>query len=206
MQPKTGQIVARFVLPMALTLATGCGSSEKPVATPAATANQPIPTPDKAVFQFLEAVRTGNDATAAGMLTKLAREKTAEMQLVVAPPGSATAKFTVGEVEMIGDDGAHVASTWTDIVDDGKPHTDTIVWILRREPDAWRIAGMGTKLFDDQPPLLLNFEDPEDMMKKQRLAEEEMNRRSQLANKPPQAAAQPMQAQLPANSGAPQRK
>ncbi|HEX4148657.1 MAG TPA: hypothetical protein VHY20_06705 [Pirellulales bacterium] len=146
--------------------------------------------------QFLEAVKTGNDAGAAAMLTKLARQKTTEMQLVVAPPGSSTAAYQVGEVEFIGSEGAHVASTWTDIAEDGKPHTDTIVWILRRDPEGWRIAGMGTRIFEDQPPLLLNFEDPEEMIRKQRVAEEEMQRRAQTAS----------QAKRPASPSAPQRQ
>jgi hypothetical protein len=171
-----------FVIVAALTILplAGCGNAEKPA--PGVTSGGiSATTPEKAVHQFLEAVRLGNDATAGQMLTKLAREKTAEMQLVVAPPGSETAKFSVGEVEYLGETGAHVASTWTDIVEDGQAHTDTIVWILRKEPEGWRIAGMGTKLFDDAPPLLLNFEDPEDMIRKQRMAEEEMARRSQPA-------------------------
>ncbi len=177
-----------FVVLTALTILplTGCGSSDTP-APGAKPSTISATTPDKAVFQFLEAVRLGNDATASQMLTNLARQKTAEMQLVVAPPGSDTAKFSVGEVEFLGETGAHVASTWTDIVDDGQAHTDTIVWILRKDPEGWRIAGMGTKLFDDSPPLLLNFEDPEDMIRKQRMAEEEMARRSQPAGTQPPA-------------------
>ncbi len=54
--------------------------------------------PAEAVFTFLEAVRTGDDAKANEMLTQLAREKTSEIDMVVAPPGSETASFEVGEV------------------------------------------------------------------------------------------------------------
>ena len=95
-------LAALTILPL-----TGCGNSDKPApgSTPGSIS---ATTPDKAVFQFLEAVRVGNDATAGQMLTKLAREKTAEMQLVVAPPGSETAKFSVGEVEFLGESGG----TW----------------------------------------------------------------------------------------------
>lgn len=176
-------------------VAAGCGQSEKGAST-ATAASAKNEGPDRAVAQFLEAVKTGNDAVAASMLTKVARQKTTEMQLVVAPPGSPTAGYQVGEVEFIGSEGAHVASTWTDIAEDGKPHTDTIVWILRRDPEGWRIAGMGTRIFADQGPLLLNFEDPEDMIRKQRLAEEEMQRRAQNASQ---------QAKRPAPAPAPQR-
>lgn len=183
-----------FVLAIALATAAGCGQSS----TSGGSAARPTGTnegPDRAVASFLEAVKAGNDAVAAGMLTKVARQKTTEMQLVVAPPGSTTASYQVGEVEFIGNQGAHVASTWTDIAEDGKPHTDTIVWILRRDPEGWRISGMGTRIFDDRPPLLLNFENPEDMIAKQREAEQEMERRAQA-----------QQANRPAASTAPQRQ
>ena len=136
--------------------------------------------PAEAVAVFLEAVKNGEDDKANSMLTKLALEETAKMNMVVAPPGSESATFEVGEVELLseGDEqGAHVASKWTDLGDDGQPHTDDIVWMLRKEPEGWRIAGMATTVFEGEPPLLLNFEDPQDMQRKQQLAEEEMQRR-----------------------------
>lgn len=136
--------------------------------------------PAEAVAKFLEAVKNGEDAKANGMLTKLALEETAKMDMVVAPPGSDTASFDVGEVELLSEAdelGAQVASKWTDLGDDGLPHTDEIVWMLRKESEGWRIAGMVTTIFPDEPPLILNFEDPQDMQRKQRLAAEEMERR-----------------------------
>ena len=41
---------------------------------------------------------------------------------------------------------------------------------------------MATKLFPNEPPLLLDFEDPEDMMRQQRMAEEEIQRRAKAAD------------------------
>jgi hypothetical protein len=140
-----------------------------------------IPGPDVAVYEFLEAVRTGDDTKSASMLTDLARERTSQMNLTVAPPGSDTASFKVGEVEMVADELARVACTWTDGDEDGKPKSNEIIWILRREPQGWRIAGMATKIFDDELPLLLDFEDPEDMIRKQQLAEDEIARRERVA-------------------------
>jgi hypothetical protein len=142
----------------------------------------PHDTPDHAVSEFLEAVRTGNDQTAAAMLTPTARQKTSEMQMSVAPPGSPTAKFTIGGVEYVTPekDGAHVLSTWTDADSEGHSRSDDIIWVLRHESEGWRIAGMVTKVFPDQPPLILNFEDPEDMLRKQEM----------LHNGGPDAAAQ----------------
>lgn len=136
--------------------------------------------PAEAVAAFLDAVKNGQDAKANGMLTKLALAETAKMNMVVAPPGSDSASFEVGEVELLseGDEqGAQVASKWTDLGDDGLPHTDEIIWMLRKEPEGWRIAGMATTVFENEPPLLLDFENPQDMQRKQQLAEEEMQRR-----------------------------
>lgn len=155
----------------------GCSSSDanKEDGKTAAKADQGGA--DVAVFTFLKAVQEGKDKEAADMLTRLAREKTAEMDMVVAPPGSDTASFEVGEVELINDNGAYVSSTWTDVADGGQSHSDQIVWVCRKEPEGWRIAGMVTKFLDSK--LVLNFEDPQDMMRKQELAEKEMMRRMQ---------------------------
>ncbi len=163
---------------LGLLLALGCGKSNTEVEQSAAATG-----PDQAVAQFLEAVRTGNDVKAAGMLTPLARKMTDQNEMVVAPPGSDTARFTVCDVELV-DGGAHVATDWTDLDGDGRPHTDRIVWIMRKEPEGWRIAGMATKVFADRDAIILNFEDPQDMMRQQQLAEEEIARRERNASPP----------------------
>lgn len=142
----------------------------------------------KVVHDFLEAIKTGDEATSNNLLTPLSRQKTAEYNMAVAPTGSETATFTVGDVELPEEGGgqlAHVSSTWTDIDDDGQSHTDEILWVLRHESEGWRIGGMATKVFDDQPPLLLDFEDPADMRRKQQLAEAEMERRALAAAEEP---------------------
>lgn len=140
--------------------------------------------PEKIVHAFLEAIREGDETKANDLLTPLAREKTAEAKMAVAPTGTETAQFEVGEVELPKEgDGeiAHVLSHWTDVGDDGQPHTDEILWVLRREEEGWRIGGMATKVFDDKPPLLLDFEDPADMLRQQQWAEAEMERRARAA-------------------------
>jgi hypothetical protein len=183
----------------------GCGgcsssssSSETTGTSSATTPAEAKPGPDVAVFEFLKAVQEGDDKKAAEMLTKTAREKTAEKEMVVAPPGSETASFEVGEVQLLEDRGAYVSSTWTDIGEDGQPHSDQIVWVVRNEPEGWRIAGMVTKLFENK--LVLNFEDPDDMFRKKELAEQEMMRRaqqqSQGADQQPDNARRPSEGTL----------
>lgn len=196
--------VARFGVPwgaVCLLVVAGCGQSSTTTpagSAPAAqgqaatTSGRPASgTSEAAVFDFLEAVRTGNDDAASQMLTPLAREKVAEQHLVVAPPGTDTARFVLGAVERLADDGARVTVNWTDMDEEGKPRTDQVIWMVRRGPEGWRIAGVAAPVFEGEPPLLLNFEDPEDMIRKQKMVRDELRRRSEEAagaSQTPQAA------------------
>jgi len=154
----------------------GCsagGSGSSAVAEPAKAA----------VVTFLDAIKRGDDAAASGMLTKMARAKTQELGLSVAPPVNPTATYSVRDCELVGDDGdlVHVGTTWTDTDADGFTSTDNVVWVVRLDPEGWRVVGMAMKIFDDMPPLLLNFEDPEDMLSKQELVASELQKRAQQA-------------------------
>jgi hypothetical protein len=178
-------------LALCLVAAMGCGSGDAASPSAAGNNNNAAPLgetdlkPEQVVRKFLEAVRTGDDAEASKMLTEVARQETQKHDLVVAPKGSETAKFEVGDVEyVLKDELAHVQSKWTDIGDDGQPHGDDIIWALRRDDAGWRIAGMATTIFPGEPPLLLDFEKPEEMMQQQKMAEEEMNRRERAAASP----------------------
>jgi hypothetical protein len=93
----------------------GCGHSGGSAPATSAAGGSAAPAavqtaggPDRAVFEFLEAVRTGNDDKAAKMLTPLARQKVAEQHLVVAPQGTDTARFEVGAAQLLPPDGARV--------------------------------------------------------------------------------------------------
>jgi len=136
-----------------------------------------------AVVTFLEAIKRGDDAAACGMLTKVARVKTQELGLSVAPPVNPTAVYAIRECEVVGDGGdlVHVGTTWTDTDPDGFTSTDNVVWVVRLDPEGWRVVGMAMRIFDDLPPLLLNFEDPEDMIAKQEMVAAELQKRAQQA-------------------------
>ncbi len=167
---------------------SGCGSSGEPssgqpeaaVSNAASNSENAEPSPNPvavAVREFLEAVRTGDDEKAAAMLTELARTKTAEQGIQVAPRGSDTAKYEVGEVEMLAADGARVAATWTDLDHTGQAQTNRMQWMLRKQPEGWRIAGMAAEVFPGEAPLLLDFEKPEETLHKLELLREEVRRR-----------------------------
>jgi hypothetical protein len=159
----------------------GCSKSDTPAAggnAPAAVGGVPaapkvpvaVPveaTPDQVVSVFLSALRTGDEATTANLLTAKAREETARHGIEVAPQSAPNARYDVHPAEILAENphGAHVTSVWTETYDDGTV-TYQIVWVLRREQPGWRIAGMALELIPDQPPAFLNFEDPVDMLRK----------------------------------------
>ncbi len=147
--------------------------------------------PAAAVSAFLEAVRTGDDETARNMLSSIAREKTSQLGRGVTPPASDTARFEVGKVEYLAADGARVNCTWTDLDANGQPQTDRAQWMVRREPQGWRIVGVAYTVFEGEPPLLLDFENLEETLRKQQLAREEINRRAESKS---------LRAQRPENS------
>ena len=194
-----------IALASTVVLAFGCGKSEdaspgaakpgsgeaKPAAATVATSADPqsatnLEGPARAVYEWLDAVRTGNDAKATAMLTQVARQKAIEQDRTVRPPASDTARFQVGAVQYIGEDGARVASLWTDVDEDGETQTDEAMWVLRKEPEGWRVGGVAATVFEGEPPLLLNFEDPEETVQKQQWLREEVERRK---NAPVQARA-----------------
>jgi hypothetical protein len=186
----------------------GCGKSDGPgnrADRPAASRRQTAATattattaagattddPAAAVARFLEAVRTGNDEWANGMLSATARKKMSQLGPGLTPPASDTARFEVGKVDYIAHDGARVDCTWTDLDESGKPESRHSLWVVRRENEGWRVVGVAATVFEGEPPLLLNFEDPEDVLKKQQWLRAEIVRRSQAEKNPEKAGETP---------------
>lgn len=166
---------------LAALLLSGCSSSSA-----GSAGTEPA---KAAVVKFLDAMKRGDDAAARDMLTRVAKAKTEEMGISVAPPVADTATYTVRECEMVSDtnDLAHVATTWSDTDETGGRTTENIVWAVRLDPEGWRVVGMAMRIFEDMPPLLLNFEDPQDMLAKQEMVAAELTRRAAKAAGQPEA-------------------
>lgn len=149
--------------------------------------------PAATVFEFLDAARTGNDAKGLTMLTAAAREKN---QKTFRPSASDTATFQVGKVEYRADDLAAVSTAWTDLNEDGEKDTQEAVWMVRREPEGWRVGGVAATVIAGRPPILLNFEDPEDMTRQLQALREELARQEReeelQARKPAARDMQPL--------------
>jgi hypothetical protein len=133
--------------------------------------------PAGAVYHFLAAFRSGDDTTAEAMLTELSRKQIKEHKLVVAPPANDSVQFEIGDVEMLGDNGARVKAQWSDIKD-GKRFTDETTWMLRKEAAGWRVAGMAAIVFPGEPSILLDFENLEETQAKRAKLKEEIARRN----------------------------
>ena len=138
--------------------------------------------PKAVVELFLVSLREGDAHTTSRLLTNKARTETASHDMVVRPPGSSTAKFVVGQTIYTTErrDICHVESNWTDVDEAGRRQTYEIVWILRKEAYGWGVAGMATELFSGEAPLVMNFEDPLDMLAQQQRAELELTRRGNV--------------------------
>jgi len=136
----------------------GMGGSAKPL--PVSSEDGP----DEVVRAFLEAARSGEDATATLLLTDKAREETEREGLVLDPPGTPSMKYELGKVEYHEQDphAAYVNSLWIE----GGARPDErleVVWVLRRQSAGWRIAGMAAQIELNEPPVFLNFESPQDV-------------------------------------------
>jgi len=123
--------------------------------------------PEAVVEIFLDSVREGDDETAAELLTDVARTETEKAGLVVQTPGTPGATYEVGQAEFptVDRSGAHVKSTWTETDEYDDLISWEVIWILRKQPQGWRIAGMATQTEEEGPYQFLNFEQPEEMLK-----------------------------------------
>lgn len=186
-------------LALAAAVVAGCGKSDSKTSPTAAgdaaaqpavqqTAASAEASPGEVIGQFLEALRTGSDEKAMALLTPLARQKAIETGRSPTPEASDTARFQVGEVKFPQEGVAHIDCQWTDLDQYGKPRTDRAIWVCRREAEGWRVGGVAAFVLKNKDPLLLNFEDPDDMERKQQWLREEVAREEkQQATKEAQA-------------------
>lgn len=207
-----------FILILAGVTSTGCGkadsnpptletSPDQSTALPGGTAvaayePKQVPTdatPDQVVSVFLEAMRAADATSVEALLTTKAREETTRANMPVEPVAAPHAQFQVAQPQYLpmNPNGAHVQAQWVE--SDGMlTYTHTVIWVLRRQDDGWRIAGFAIELVPGQGPQFLNFEDPADMLKKQ----EEAVAAIQAATSEPAA----LQATQPAQPGDSQLK
>jgi len=188
-------------------LVFGCGKSSdqgSTKATPASASNASAATPatpsldaKEVVSRFLDAIRKGDNDEAMKYLSRKARQEAEASGRYVVPPPNESAKIVVEDAVYPNADHviAHVPTSWIDLDDSGKPRTDKATWVCRLEPEGWRVAAFAAYVFEGEDPLLLNFEDLDDMAKKQTWLKEEITRRAKQAASPSTPGANSFQAE-----------
>ena len=145
----------------------GSAASRTAVEIPAADA-----TPDQVVNAFLEARRSGDPKTTAALLTSKARAATAKHKIDVNGEALPDLEFQVAKPKFLKNNPkvAHVDSLWSEVLPDGNKARYEVTWALRKEASGWRVAGFTAELTPGAEPQFLDFEDPEDMIRKQQEA------------------------------------
>jgi len=117
--------------------------------------------PAQAVAVFLDSLRRGDEATANGVLTSLAREQVLKTNFQIQPLGSPEGKYQIGRVGFpyAEKNVALVECQWSDPAVAGQaPEVTEIVCEVHQETEGWRIAGLGFKIAGTEETLVLDFE------------------------------------------------
>ncbi|MEM8865045.1 MAG: hypothetical protein AAGF31_05810 [Planctomycetota bacterium] len=109
-----------------------------------------------AAEEFLAAVVQGDTPRATRMLTPDAIAQFAASQQGFASPEIGAPKFRVEQVRKVADDKAAVQCILTDDGGDAE-----MCCLLRRVGSDWRVSGVAYEVSPGQPPIILNFENPE---------------------------------------------
>ena len=141
----------------------GCGASNEPQAASAGATTMPNDPVGRTVFQFLDAIRQGDTEVSSSLLTPLALERILKNEMSFAPPASENARFEITKVEMFEADKAAVDTIWSDIDADGSPTNEPMTWALKLANGQWRISGLIAYMGADQPPIVFDFENPDQL-------------------------------------------
>jgi hypothetical protein len=141
-------------------------------------------TPELGLDHFLQALKRQDAVAAEQLLTSRARVEAQEskhnISLAENPPFSSKAQFKFGLTEFVEDTnktGARIPVMITDF-DGQEEYAEEIIWVLGRDDRGWRVAGYCFELFKDEPWLVLNFQDLEEVRLKTQWAEAEIRRRA----------------------------
>jgi hypothetical protein len=147
-------------------------------------------TPDKIVDQFLKAAKSGDQQKLSQLLSNSAREETQKHGINFELDSYRDATFELGGFEYLTPEKntAHVACKWTDHDETGS-FTHDVIWVLRKEEAGWRVVGMITRPFPDQPPVAFNYENVDELMATKAGIEQEVKRRAEAEERESRRAA-----------------
>ncbi len=160
-----------------LTFATvGCGggadvAEQASHDTKVATASTKSPAETSAtdvVSQFLDQVRRGGEDSGAGdLLTQRAQSELKRIGRTVQPIGSPDARFNVTQAREVPNEpnSMLVQSIWTEPGPEGTQNDFEVVWAVQREAAGWRISGLAMEIDPTEPPIVIDFENGDEMAK-----------------------------------------
>ncbi len=156
----------------------------------ATTAHGKSETPDKVVEQFLKAAKSGDQQKLSQLLSKAAQEETSKHGIDFELDSYHNAVFKLEGFEYLTPEKttAHVACKWTDTDETGS-YTHDVLWVLRKEEPGWRVVGMITRPFPDQPPVAFNYENVDELMATKTGIEQEVKRRAEAEEREARRAA-----------------
>ena len=143
----------------------------EPVALPV----RPDSTPNEVVMAFLNAMRDGNSAIAAELLTDQARAETTKHHWPVQPPGAPSATYQIGEPIYAYVDASQkvvqIPCLWSEPDGSGGTVQFQVTWLMRPGSNGWRVAGFSTEIIPGKEPYYFNFEDIAELKSTQAAAE-----------------------------------
>lgn len=141
----------------------GCGKSS-PAPTGQTASSTASVAPDESISQvaevFLDAIRSGNSVVAASQLTPLAQQRMREADMDFELLANPAAKYQIGRVEKLEADEAIVETVWTEPDADGQTQQEQWTLALQSIEGQWRILGIVAETGPNQPPVVMDFEDP----------------------------------------------
>ena len=168
-------IFRALALAGAAIVVSGCGSSTPTTSGGTASANVngkttpatlDVADATNVVAQFLDAIRRGGETGGANLLlTQRAQAVLRKIGRTVQPIGSPDAVFKVTRAEAVPSTpgAALVHSMWTEPLQDGKSESYQVVWALEQEAAGWRISGLAMDLEPGKDPLVVDFENANEM-------------------------------------------
>ncbi|MDA7950663.1 MAG: hypothetical protein MPJ24_04160 [Pirellulaceae bacterium] len=158
-QATTSQMVDTQAVQAALLQNSSRGKNDSVVSNPAAT-------PEEVTKRFMHCWLKENDQeTLLALLTPKARKLLPEYDIIPRVGSSELATYVIGNVKYVEAQprGAHVESSYSDQFE-GLQEDYNITWVLREEPEGWRIVGMAYEVSPEKGTQFLNFENPQEIL------------------------------------------
>lgn len=140
-------------------------ASSVPAGTGVTSSSEPHPlTPDQVCREFIECLKAGNALDAERFLTRTSAVNARKAALTLEPPGSDQAQFDFG-VPNFNTNKKLIATVECKITDliDGEPSETKMSWLLKRDGESWKIAGMILTIDDQGGTDFFSFENPADI-------------------------------------------